>query len=73
MASHRLKLWLIGEKNGKGLIIRAYETDGKETEALISGSALPVPLNAKFTPYSVNTYYLEKGKSQWKEVLLTEM
>lgn len=60
-------------ENGKGLIIRAYETDGKETEALISGSALPVPLKAKFTPYSVNTYYLEKGESQWKEVLLTEM
>lgn len=59
-------------ENGNGIILRAYETNGMETEATISGTVLPVPLNAKFTPFSVQTYYLEKGNNQWTEVLLTE-
>ena len=56
----------------KGTVIRAYETDGKETIVTISGKVLPAPLTATFTPYSVNTYYLADGESQWREVLMTE-
>jgi len=60
-------------EDGNGLVLRAYETDGKKTTVNISGSALPTPLTAEFTPYSVNTYYLPYGGDNWKEVLLTEM
>ena len=59
-------------EDGKGLVTRLYEADGKITPVTVSGDILPVPLQATFTPYSVNTYYLEDGASQWKEVLLTE-
>ena len=60
-------------EDGKGIVLRAYETDGKETVAHITGAALPVPLTATFTPFSVNTYYLADGASDWQEVLLTEL
>ena len=56
-----------------GLVIRAYETDGVKTTAHISGDALPVSLEATFTPYSINTYYLADGAKEWKEINLTEL
>ncbi|MBR3844003.1 MAG: hypothetical protein IKM39_00675, partial [Clostridia bacterium] len=59
-------------EDDKGIVLRAYETNGVETFAHISGAALPVPLEATFTPYSVNTYYLADGDDCWKEVYLTE-
>ena len=59
-------------EDGKGLILRAYETDGVETDVTISGALLPAALHAKFTPFSINTYFLSDGETQWKEVLLTE-
>ena len=59
-------------EDNTGLIIRLYEVDGKETPVTVSGDLLPVDLNTTFTPYSVNTYYLADGASEWKEVLLTE-
>ena len=59
-------------EDGKGLVLRLYETDGVTTEVTVSGGILPVPLKATFTPYSVNTYYLENGADSWKEVLITE-
>lgn len=59
-------------EDGKGTVIRAYETDGKETKVRLSGKLLPAPLTARFTPYSVNTYYLADGSNEWKEVLMTE-
>ncbi|MCH5198511.1 MAG: alpha-mannosidase [Oscillospiraceae bacterium] len=55
-----------------GIILRAYETDGKATVAHITGSLLSVPLTAEFTPYSINTYYLADGSLSWKEVMMTE-
>ncbi len=60
-------------EDGKGIILRAYETEGKETEATFTGAAIPAPLTAVFKPFSVQTYYLETGSDQWKEVMLTEM
>ncbi len=60
-------------EDGKGLILRAYETDGTETEATLSGALLPSPLKAIFKPYSVDTYFLADGTAEWKYVLMTEM
>jgi hypothetical protein len=59
-------------EDGKGTILRAYETEGKETTATLSGFALPAPLTALWKPFSIQTYYLPDGETQWKEVLLTE-
>ncbi len=59
-------------EDGKGMILRAYELDGKETPVTIDGPMLPAPLQTTFHPYSVQTYYLETGTTQWKEVMLTE-
>ena len=59
-------------EDGKGTIIRAYETDGKETAVTIDGPMLTAPLTATFKPFSIQTYYLENGTSTWKEVMLTE-
>lgn len=59
-------------EDGKGLVVRLYETDGLHTDVAVTGDILAAPLNATFTPYSINTYYLEDGSKEWKEVLLTE-
>lgn len=59
-------------EDGTGMILRLYETEGKETPVTVSGDLLPVPLSVTFTPYSVNTYYLKDGADAWAEVLLTE-
>ena len=59
-------------EDGCGTVLRAYETEGAETEATFTGAALPAPLTAVFRPWSAQTYYLPDGETQWKEVLLTE-
>lgn len=59
-------------EDGTGLVLRLYETDGRDTDVTVSGPLLPVPLHARFTPFSVNTYLLRNGESRWQEVLLTE-
>ena len=60
-------------EDGNGMVLRAYETDGKAARATVSGEALPAPLTAEFTPYSIQTYYLPNGESQWREILMTEL
>ena len=59
-------------EDGKGLVIRLYETDGVKTDVSVSGDILPSPLSACFNPWEMKTFFLEDGKTQWKEVLLTE-
>jgi len=59
-------------EDNSGIVIRLYETDGIKTEFIVRGDLIPIPLNATITPYSVNTYYLDDGSVEWKEVLLTE-
>lgn len=59
-------------EDGKGTIIRVYETEGNQTKLKISGALLPHVLEAELSPYSINTYYLADGESEWREVLLTE-
>ena len=60
-------------EDGKGIILRAYEADGKETDVTFSGGLLPKPLQAHFTPYSVDTYFLADGGEKWESVMMTEM
>ena len=57
-------------EDGKGWIIRAYETDGKETPTTIKFAEYP-DLQYTFTPYSVETFKLDDG-ANWKRVMLTE-
>ena len=60
-------------EDGLGTVLRVYEADGKETEFSVSGPLVKAPLTAKITPYSVDTYYLKDGETEWKKVLLTEI
>ncbi len=59
-------------EDGTGIVLRLYETDGRETPVTVSGDMISVPLNATFTPWSMRTYYLADGATEWKEVLLSE-
>jgi len=60
-------------EDGTGTVLRAYETDGKAAVANITGDLLGAPLTARFTPWSINTYYLRDGDTTWREVLMTEL
>jgi alpha-mannosidase len=59
-------------EDGQGTVIRLYEVEGKDTAFTASGDVLPAPLSDTIGAYSVETYYLADGSSEWKKVLLTE-
>ncbi len=59
-------------EDGRGIVIRVYETDGVDTHVRISGDLLPKELSADVGAWSVNTYLYSFGTGEWKEVLLTE-
>ncbi len=59
-------------EDNSGTIIRAFETEGKNSEVIISGKILSKPLKALFEAHSVKTFYLSDNDDEWKEVLLTE-
>ena len=59
-------------EDGKGLIIRVYETEGRETSFNVSGTLLSAPLEDTIGAYSFETYYLADTSDTWKKVLLTE-
>jgi alpha-mannosidase len=59
-------------EDGRGLVVRVYETDGKDTDFELSGGIIRAALSEKIGAYAANTYYLEDGKDSWREVLLTE-
>lgn len=59
-------------EDNTGLIIRVYETTGKQTGFTASGDLLPYELKSTITPWSVQTYYLKDNTEEWQEVLLTE-
>ncbi len=59
-------------EDGKGLVVRIYETDGKTAKVTVSGDVLPASLETTLTPYSFETFYIADGTSEWKKVLLTE-
>ena len=60
-------------EDGNGIILRAYETDGKEITAEISGDVLKTPLKTKFSPFEVKTLYLDDSSDSWREVMITEL
>jgi len=59
-------------EDGKGLVIRVYETEGRETQFRISGALIEAPLEETIGAYSFETYYLADTSDTWKKVLLTE-
>jgi alpha-mannosidase len=59
-------------EDGTGLVLRLYETDGKETPVTVSGDLVDIPLEVTFSPWSMRTYFLADGAAEWKEVLITE-
>ncbi len=59
-------------EDNKGIILRLYETDGKETSVEITGDLLRVSLKTAFTPWSMKTFFLDDNKNEWREVLITE-
>ncbi len=59
-------------EDGKGLVVRLYETAGKEAAFTLSGPCVRVPLREKLSPWSVETWYLPDGGETWKKVLMTE-
>ncbi len=59
-------------EDGKGLVVRIYETEGKKTNVKLTGDVLTAPLETEITPYSFETFYIEDGQKTWKKVMLTE-
>lgn len=59
-------------EDGQGLVIRAYETDGKAVDATLTGGLLRTPLTAHFTPHEIKTLYLPDDRDEWREVMIPE-
>ena len=59
-------------EDGSGLVLRAYETSGRDTAVCFSGSLLRKELFCEFTPHSVKTFILPDDSENWHEVLITE-
>ena len=57
-------------EDGDGLVLRLWETEGRETPVTVSGPALPAPLTYIAPPHAIRTFRL--GKDGWEEVLFTE-
>lgn len=57
-------------EDGDGLVLRLWETEGRETPATVSGASLPEPLTFVATPHAIRTF--RHGKDGWEEVLFTE-
>lgn len=59
-------------EDSTGIVLRLYETEGKDTTVTIQGSVLPCALTAHISPWTVQTWYCEDNSCLWQEVLLTE-
>lgn len=67
-------------EDGKGLVLRAYETDGKAVDATLAGGLLRTSVTAHFNPYEIKTLYLPdtpigapiNDLGEWREVMITE-
>ncbi len=59
-------------EDNNGLILRAYETEGKNVKAVIYGDLIGTTLLTDFSPYSVKTFYIDDSTKEYREVLLTE-
>lgn len=59
-------------EDDSGIVLRLYETEGKETPFEVSGDVLPCALCDTLKPWSVKTYYCKDGDCKWNNVLFTE-
>ncbi len=59
-------------EEGEGLVLRLYETEGRDTDFTVTGELLDVPLCAHIGANAVETYLLRSGADRWERVLLTE-
>lgn len=55
-----------------GIVLRAYETEGKHASATFEGDLLGVRVMAEFSPYEIKTIYIDDNTKEYREVLLTE-
>ena len=60
-------------EDGQALVLRLYETDGKDTPVCISGRLLRTPLTLTLPAYSMRTLMLPDDQDCWREVLLSEL
>lgn len=58
-------------EDGRGMIVRAYETDGKAVCAHITCSLAGLDADITFSPHEVRTLRVENG--EYKETLITEL
>ncbi len=59
-------------ENGDGLVVRVYETDGRDTDFTVSGDAVGAPLQGRLPAFGVQTYYRKADQTVWQPVLFTE-
>ena len=59
-------------ENDNGLILRAYETIGKDTEATIKGRLLSRPIPLSFTPHEIKTIAIHPEKNDYTLINLLE-
>lgn len=60
-------------EDGKGTVIRIYESEGRDTDVTICGELIEHHLKVRIGAYSMDTYYLADGESEWREVLTSEL
>ncbi len=58
-------------ENDGGTVIRAYETDGKNTNCSLSLPLLDTVIHTSFTPYEIKTLFI--GKNSCREILMSEI
>ncbi|MDD4773204.1 MAG: glycosyl hydrolase-related protein, partial [Eubacteriales bacterium] len=54
-----------------GIVIRAYETDGLETDCSLPLPLLDTVVNTSFKPYEIKTLYIDKHNC--REIPMTEI
>lgn len=59
-------------EDGKGTVVRMFETDGVKTDFVADGSVLPCVLSATIEPYAVKTWICYDETNKWSECLFTE-
>lgn len=59
-------------EDNTGMIVRLYETDGKQTAFAVNGCVLSCPLTAQISPWTVQTWYCKDGSNLWQKMLMTE-
>lgn len=59
-------------ENGKGIVIRAYESEGRATEAELDMKFIGRKVTASFKPQEIKTIFFPADGSDAREILITE-